>query len=68
MTLGLAVSLQEVSAAVMAVGACIAIIGALVVFRKWSSGEQHVERYVMAWIGGVLALVIIQIIILGMFR
>lgn len=68
MALGLAVTLNEVSALVMAVGACIAIIGAIVVFRKWTSGEQHIEKYVMAWVGGIVMLILIQVVIISMFN
>lgn len=65
---GLSITPQEVSAAILAVGAIISIIGALIVFRKWTGGEHYVEKYVMAWAGGILLLLLIQVVILSMFN
>lgn len=67
MIFGLAVTLNEVSRLILVIGAIMAVIGAIVVFRKWTSGEQHVERYVTAWAGGILMLLLIEAVIKAMF-
>jgi hypothetical protein len=52
----------------MVIGGILAIIGATVIYRKWSSGKHDIEQDVMIWGGGILFLIIVQAFISVMFN
>ena len=58
---------SEISLVLLVGGAILAVIGALRVYYKWSNGDEHIEKDVMMWAGGILFLVLIQVFIRSVF-
>ena len=61
------INFDDVSQFLLVAGGILAIIGATVIYRKWTSGKHDIEQDVMLWAGGVLALIIIQALVKAMF-
>lgn len=50
-----------------AVGAVIAIVGAVKVFQKWSAGEPDTAKVASAWFGACIFLVVVTTVIKSFF-
>jgi hypothetical protein len=57
----------ELSALILTIGGCLALIGAVVIYKKWSMGNHNIDNEVLMWAGGVVMLIIIQVFIKIMF-
>jgi hypothetical protein len=57
----------ELSALILTIGGCLALIGAVVIYKKWSMGNHNIDNEVLMWAGGVVMLIIIQVFIKVMF-
>lgn len=65
--LDIGIDYGDLSALILTVGGCLALIGAVVIYKKWSMGNHNIENEVMMWAGGILMLIIIQVFIKVMF-
>lgn len=63
----LGISYDDLSALILVIGGCLALIGAVVIYKKWSTGNQNIEHEVLMWAGGILMLIIIQVFVKLMF-
>lgn len=66
--LDIGVKYSDVSAIILTIGALLALIGAVVIYRKWSMGDHNIEREVLMWGGGILMLIVVQAFIKIMFN
>jgi len=57
----------ELSALILTIGGCLALIGAVVIYKKWSMGNHNIDNEVLMWAGGIVMLIIIQVFIKVMF-
>lgn len=65
--LDVAIDYGELSALILTIGGCLALIGAVVIYKKWSMGNHNIDNEVLMWAGGVVMLIIIQVFIKVMF-
>ncbi|AYD49040.1 DUF4134 family protein [Arachidicoccus soli] len=65
--MGINISFSDLSRLILVIGACLAIIGAVVIYKKWSLGNHNIENDVLYWGGGILMLIIVQAFIRVMF-
>jgi hypothetical protein len=54
---------KEVSSVIIVMGACLAIIGACRIYYKWSNGQPDIDKDVMVWVGGIIFLVLVQVLV-----
>ena len=64
----LGIDYSDLSVLILAIGGCLALIGAVVIYKKWSMGNHNIENEVILWSGGILMLIIIQVFIKVMFE
>jgi len=57
----------DLSALILTIGGCLALVGAVVIYKKWSMGNHNIENEVLMWAGGIVMLIIIQVFIKVMF-
>jgi hypothetical protein len=57
------IMVSEVSSVLLVMGACLAIIGACRIYYKWSNGQPDIDREVIVWIGGIIFLVLVQVLV-----
>ena len=50
-----------------AVGALLALIGAVKVYQKWNAGDQDTSKVAASWFGSCIFLVVVATIISGFF-
>ncbi|SOD17691.1 protein of unknown function [Pedobacter xixiisoli] len=50
-----------------AIGAIVALIGAIKVYQKWSNGDQDTGKVVAAWFGACVFLVVVATVIRAFF-
>ena len=67
MLLDIGMDYGELSALILTIGGCLALIGAVVIYKKWSMGNHNIENEVLMWAGGIVMLIIIQVFIKVMF-
>lgn len=65
--LDIGIEYSDLSALILSIGGCLAIIGAVVIYKKWSLGNQNIENDLLLWGGGIWMLIIIQVFIKVMF-
>jgi hypothetical protein len=65
--LDIGIDYGELSALILTIGGCLALIGAVVIYKKWSMGNHNIDNEVLMWAGGVVMLIIIQVFIKVMF-
>ncbi len=65
--LDIGIDYNDLSALILSIGACLALVGAVVIYKKWSMGNHNIENEVILWVGGILTLIIIQVFIRVMF-
>jgi hypothetical protein len=65
--LDIGIDYGELSALILTIGGCLALIGAVVIYKKWSMGNHNIDNEVLMWAGGVVMLIIIQVFIKIMF-
>lgn len=65
--LDIGIDYSDLSALILSIGACLALVGAVVIYKKWSMGNHNIENEVILWAGGILMLIIIQVFIKVMF-
>jgi hypothetical protein len=65
--LNIGIDYGDLSTLMLSVGACLALVGAVVIYKKWSMGNHNIENEVILWAGGILMLIIIQVFIKIMF-
>ncbi len=65
--LDIGIDYSDLSSLIVTIGGCIALIGALVIYKKWSMGNHNIENDVLLWGGGIVMLIIIQVFIKIMF-
>jgi hypothetical protein len=65
--LDIGIDYGDLSALILTIGGCMALIGAVVIYKKWSMGNHNIENEVLLWGGGLLMLIIIQVFIKVMF-
>jgi hypothetical protein len=58
---------RELSSVLLVIGACLAIIGACRIYYKWSNGVADIDREVMVWVGGIVFLVLVQVLVKVVF-
>jgi hypothetical protein len=54
---------SELSSVLLVIGACLAIIGACRIYYKWSNGHADIDREVMVWVGGIVFLILVQVLV-----
>ena len=64
----LGIDYSDLSVLILAMGGCLALVGAVVIYKKWSMGNHNIENDVILWGGGILMLIIIQVFIKVMFE
>ena len=65
--LDIGIDYGDLSALILSIGACLALVGAVVIYKKWSMGNHNIESEVILWAGGITMLIIIQVFIKVMF-
>lgn len=65
--LDIGIDYGDLSALILTIGGCLALVGAVVIYKKWSMGNHNIESEVLMWAGGIVMLIIIQIFIKVMF-
>lgn len=65
--LDIGIDYGELSALILTIGGCLALIGAVVIYKKWSMGNHNIENEVLMWGGGIVMLIIVQVFIKVMF-
>ena len=65
--LDIGIAYSDLSALILTIGGLIAIIGAVVIYRKWTMGNHQIENDLLLWGGGTLMLIIVQVFIKVMF-
>ncbi len=55
--LDIGIAYSDLSALILTIGACIAIIGAVVIYKKWSMGNHNIENDLLLWGGGIVMLI-----------
>jgi hypothetical protein len=65
--LDIGIEYGELSALILTLGGCLALIGAVVIYKKWSMGNHNIDNEVLMWAGGIVMLIIIQVFIKVMF-
>lgn len=59
--------IDPVSTLTLAIGAVIGIIGGIMVYIKWNSGERDISKEVMSWGGSCIFLVLVSVVIKAFF-
>ena len=65
--LDIGIAYSDLSALILTIGGLIAIIGAVVIYRKWSMGNHQIENDLLLWGGGIVMLITLQVFIKVMF-
>jgi len=65
--LDIGIDYGDLSALILTIGSCLALVGAVVIYKKWSMGNHNIENEVLMWAGGLVMLIIIQVFIKVMF-
>ena len=65
--LDIGIDYGDLSALILTIGGCLALVGAVVIYKKWSMGNHNIENEVLMWGGGIVMLIIIQVFIKVMF-
>ena len=65
--LDIGIDYGDLSALILSIGGSFAVIGAVVIYKKWSMGNHNIENEVLLWGGGIMMLIIIQAFIKIMF-
>ena len=65
--LDIGIAYSDLSSLILTIGGLIAIIGAVVIYRKWSMGNHQIENDLLLWGGGTVMLIIVQVFIKVMF-
>ena len=65
--LDIGIDYGDLSALILPIGACLELVGAVVIYKKWSMGNHNIENEGILWAGGILMLIIIQVFIKVMF-
>lgn len=59
--------IDPVSTLTLAIGAVVGIIGGVMVYIKWNSGDRDINKEVMSWGGSCLFLVLVSVVIKAFF-
>ncbi|MVN23029.1 DUF4134 family protein [Mucilaginibacter arboris] len=59
--------IDPVSDLTLAIGAVVGIIGGIIVFMKWNSGDKEISKDVMSWGGSCIFLLLVSVIIKSFF-
>lgn len=65
--LDIGIAYSDLSSLILTIGACIAIIGAVLIYKKWSMGNHNIENDLLLWGGGIIMLITCQVFIKIMF-
>ena len=65
--LDIGIAYSDLSSLILTIGGLIAIIGAVVIYRKWTMGNHQIENDLLLWGGGTVMLIIVQVFIRVMF-
>ena len=65
--LDIGIAYSDLSALILTIGGLIAIIGAVVIYRKWTMGNHQIENDLLLWGGGIIMLITLQVFIKVMF-
>jgi hypothetical protein len=65
--LDIGIAYSDLSSLILTIGGLIAIIGAVVIYRKWSMGNHQIENDLLLWGGGTVMLITLQVFIKVMF-
>ena len=65
--LDIGIAYSDLSSLILTIGGLIAIIGAVVIYRKWSMGNHQIENDLLLWGGGIVMLITLQVFIKVMF-
>lgn len=52
---------------ILAIGAIVGLIGGIIVYIKWNSGDRDVSKEVMSWGGSCIFLVLVSVVIKAFF-
>jgi hypothetical protein len=58
---------DPVSTLILAIGAVVGIIGGVMVYIKWNSGDRDINKEVMSWGGSCIFLVLVSVVIKAFF-
>ena len=64
----LLVTAKEVANLMLAIGACLAIIGIINIYNHIQMGKPNVEEKIWTWVGGILLLILIPSVIMTILR
>lgn len=59
--------IDPVSTLTLAIGAVVGIIGGIMVYIKWNSGDRDISKEVMSWGGSCIFLVLVSVVIKAFF-
>lgn len=60
--------MNPVTNVTMAIGGIVGVIGAIRIYQKWNSGDQDMNKELMAWGGSALFLILAPIVIKAAFN
>jgi len=61
--LDIGIAYSDLSALILTIGGCIGIVGAVVIYKKWSMGNHNIENDLLLWGSGIVMLIIVQVFI-----
>jgi len=66
-TSSLASYVDPVSNLILGIGAVVGLIGGVMVYIKWNSGDRDISKEVMSWGGSCIFLVLVSVVIKAFF-
>jgi len=66
-TSSLASYVDPVGNLILGIGAVVGLIGGVMVYIKWNSGDRDINKEVMSWGGSCLFLVLVSVVIKAFF-
>lgn len=58
---------DPVASLCLVIGAVVGLVGGVNVFIKWNSGEQHINKELMGWMGSCVFLILVAVVIKAFF-
>jgi len=66
-TSSLAAYVDPVGNLILGIGAVVGLIGGVMVYIKWNSGDRDISKEVMSWGGSCIFLVLVSVVIKAFF-
>lgn len=64
----LQITARETAGLMIAIGACVAIIGIINIYNHIQMGKPNIEEKIWNWVGGIIFLLLIETVIVIMLR